>query len=59
MYKSVLNLFDTQVAINTAEKFMKNKEYTEENITKLLRHLSYKGFDYDVINKVLNNLKNR
>ena len=48
---------DTGVAIATAEKFMKNKEYTEENTTKLLRHLSYKGFDYEVINKVLNNIK--
>ena len=49
---------DTQVAIKTAEKFMKNKECTEENITKLMRHLSYKGFDYETISKVLNNLKN-
>ncbi len=48
---------DTQVAIKTAEKFMKNKEYTEENINKLLRHLSYKGFDYETINKILNKLK--
>lgn len=48
---------DTNVAITTAEKFMRNKDFTEENITKLLRHLSYKGFDYDVINKVLHNIK--
>lgn len=50
---------DTQVAIRMAEKFMKTKEFTEENITKLLRHLSYKGFDYETINKVLNKLKNK
>ena len=50
---------DLDVAIRTAEKFMKTKPYTEENVTKLLRHLSYKGFDYDTINKVLNNLKNK
>lgn len=50
---------DYQVAIKTAEKFMKTKPYTEENVNKLLRHLSYKGFDYDTINKVLNNLKNK
>ena len=49
---------DTEVAIRMAEKFMKTKDYTEENITKLLRHLSYKGFDYETINKVLNNFKN-
>ncbi|MBQ8522331.1 MAG: RecX family transcriptional regulator [Clostridia bacterium] len=50
---------DYEVAIRTAEKFMKTKEYSEENITKLLRHLSYKGFDYETINKVLNNMKNK
>ncbi|MBQ7797607.1 MAG: RecX family transcriptional regulator [Clostridia bacterium] len=49
---------DLEVAIRTAEKFMKTKDYNEDNINKLLRHLSYKGFDYDTINKVLNNLKN-
>ncbi len=57
--KSCLEEFDdTEVAIKTAEKFMKTKEYTEENITKLLRHLSYKGFDYETINKVVGYLKN-
>jgi len=50
---------DSEVAIRTAEKFMKNKIYNEENINKLLRHLSYKGFDYETINKTLNNLKNK
>lgn len=50
---------DSNVAITVAEKFMKNKEYTEENITKLIRHLSYKGFDYEIINKTLNNIKNK
>ena len=48
---------DMQVAINTAQKFMKTKPYTEENVNKLLRHLSYKGFDYETINKVLGHLK--
>ncbi len=48
---------DYDVAIKTAEKFMKNKTFVEENITKLLRHLSYKGFDYETISKVLNYLK--
>ena len=56
--KNCLDEFDDmQVAVTTAEKFMKNKLYTEENITKLLRHLSYKGFDYETISKVLNRLK--
>lgn len=56
--KSYLEDFDdTSVAINTAEKFMKTKPYTQENVTKLLRHLSYKGFDWEVINKVITHLK--
>lgn len=58
--KNYLEEFDDyDVAVCTAEKFMKTKEYTEENITKLLRHLSYKGFDYEVINKVVDHLKNK
>ena len=58
--KTCLEDFDDyEVAINTAEKFMKTKDYTEENITKLLRHLSYKGFDYETINKVVGFLKNK
>lgn len=57
--KTCLEDFDEyDVAVKTAEKFMKTKPYTEENIAKLLRHLNYKGFDYDVINKTLNYLKN-
>ena len=57
--KSCLEEFDDmQVAINAAKKFMKTKPYTEENINKLLRHLSYKGFDYDTINKALAYVKN-
>lgn len=58
--KSYLEEFDDkEVAILTAEKFMKNKEFTEENIIKLLRHLSYKGFDYETINKTIEYLKNK
>jgi len=57
--KNYLDEFDDyEVAVRMAEKFMRSKEWTEENVTKLLRHLSYKGFDYDTINKVINNLKN-
>ena len=58
--KTCLEEFDDEsVAIRTAEKFMKAKEYTEENITKLLRHLSYKGFDYETISKTIGYLKNK
>lgn len=58
--KSYLEEFDDkEVAILTAEKFMKNKEFTEENVVKLLRHLSYKGFDYETINKTIEYLKNK
>ena len=53
--KTCLEEFDDyNVAIRMAEKFMKNKEYTEENINKLLRHLSYKGFDYETAKSALN-----
>ena len=38
-----------------AEKFMKNKEYTKQNIDKLIRHLQYKGFEWDSISKTLRN----
>lgn len=57
--KTCLEEFDdTEVAIYTAHKFMKSKEFTEENIAKLMRHLSYKGFDYETINKIIYKLKN-
>lgn len=46
------------VAENIANKFLKNKEINEENINKLIRHLNYKGFNYEIISKILDKLKN-
>lgn len=58
--KTYLEEFDDrQVAINTAEKFMRNKQYTEDNVVKLMRHLSYKGFDYETISQTIEYLKNK
>ena len=46
---------DDEVCNKMAEKFMKNKEYTKQNIDKLIRHLQYKGFEWDSISKTLRN----
>lgn len=46
---------DDEVCKKMADKFMKNKEYSKPNIEKLIRHLQYKGFDWDSISKVLRN----
>lgn len=45
-------------AENIANKFMKNKEENQENINKLIRHLNYKGFNYEIISKILEKMKN-
>lgn len=55
------NLFedfdDYELCKKMAEKFLKNKEITKENTEKLIRHLQYKGFNWEDISKTLNNLK--
>lgn len=48
---------DLSVAENISNKFLKNKEVNEDNINKLIRHLNYKGFNYEVISKILDKLK--
>lgn len=48
---------DSELCVEVAKKFMKNKIYSQENINKLLRHLQYKGFNYDAISKTLRILK--
>lgn len=48
---------DDEVCFKMAQKFMKNKEYTKQNLDKLIRHLQYKGFDWDSIGKVLQNFQ--
>jgi len=55
--ESIEPIDDFASGIKHAEKFMRNKEYTRENIDKLIRRLTYLGYHWDTINKVLNQLK--
>lgn len=48
-----------EVAKRIAEKYMKNKENTTENISKLFRHLLYKGFEYETVNTVIKEFRSR
>ncbi len=45
---------DFEVASKIAEKYMRNKENTYKNKSKLYAHLVSKGFGYDTINALLN-----
>ena len=40
-------------ATQLAERYMKNKEYTQKNYERLYRHLISRGFDYDTIKKAV------
>ena len=40
-----------------AEKYMKNKESTKENLAKTYRYLIGKGFSYEDVNKVISEFK--
>lgn len=48
---------EQDVATSVAQKYMKNKECSYKNKTKLYAHLISKGFSYDVISSVLQNYK--
>lgn len=48
---------DDEVCLKMAQKFMKNKEITKQNIEKLTRHLQYKGFDWESISKAVREFK--
>ncbi|MDD4290928.1 MAG: RecX family transcriptional regulator [Clostridia bacterium] len=41
-----------------AEKFLRDKEVSRENLLKLNRRLLYKGYGYDLVKKVLDYYKN-
>ena len=41
-----------------AEKYLKNKEKTKENIAKLSRFLYSRGYEFEKINSYINSLKN-
>ena len=43
--------------LQMAQKFMKNKERTQQNFEKLYRHLASKGFDWDTINSAVYQIK--
>lgn len=40
-----------------ASKYLKNKEITPENIAKLVRFLSYRGYEFDSINAYISKLR--
>lgn len=48
---------DYNSILYTAEKYMKNKENTYDNLSKLYRHLASRGYSYDEINCVINKFK--
>lgn len=48
---------DIETIMQIAEKYMKNKERTYDNLSKLYRHLASKGYSYDEINSVVNKYK--
>ena len=48
---------DRELCVKFAVKFMKNKTLDDKTKEKLLRHLQYKGFNFDDINFALNKLK--
>lgn len=48
-----------QAATTLAEKYMKNKPCDTPTLVKLQRYLAYRGYDYDVINTVVNSYRNQ
>ena len=50
---------DTDSIMALAQKYMKNKEVSQDNISKLYRHLLSKGFDYDEVNSVVREIKEK
>ena len=50
---------DTDSIMALAQKYMKNKEVNQDNISKLYRHLLSKGFDYDEVNSVVREIKEK
>ena len=43
--------------MDVAKKYLKNKTLDEKNIQKLIRFLSYRGYEFDSINSLLSALK--
>ena len=51
------NQDQSEVVLNFATKFMKNREPTRENFEKLCRHLAGKGFEWSEISPAISKLK--
>ncbi len=45
-------------AMSLAQKYLKNKDCDLKTMQKLQRYLLYRGFDYDVVNKIVRRFKN-
>jgi len=53
IYNAEIEVGDqTDACLAVAEKYIRNKELTSENMAKMCRYLFGKGFDYDIINSV-------
>ena len=47
------------LAKTVAEKYMRYREYDDKNLAKLFRYLVSKGFEYDVVNEIVGDFKNK
>ena len=47
-----------QSATKLAEKYMKNKQVDTPTLVKLQRYLAYRGYDFDIINNIVNTYRN-
>ena len=48
-----------QTATTLADKYMKNKQADTPTLVKLQRYLAYRGYDFDIINTIVNNYRNK
>lgn len=59
--KTVDNLSDDKLNENAnilAEKYMRNKDNSTQNLVKLQRYLLSRGYDYDIVNEIVKNFAN-
>ena len=55
MIEDVVTIVDDKESCElNASKFMKNKQNTKENIDKLVRRLTYLGYNWDTIKSIIN-----
>lgn len=55
--ENLAEIDDKELCFSMAKKFLKNKELSQDNLNKLMRHLQYKGFSYDSIYTTLDKIK--